>query len=356
MSDKRISFTKLNGKNFSSWKFVITRVIKSKKLDNVVFTKVKPEAIAANTEKEIEAQELLASSLEPNIIAKILTCETANDMWERLVSIYQLTGEGNVESLLTNFWKLQMTESEDMSTWIGRIEESATEIRSCGEPLSERVIRARLIGGLSAKYEGFARAWNATTEAERTLQKLIDRLIQDEAELKSREQPTSSNQGTALILKNDSYKKNDFRKKKPFNSNTKEIDKSNSTCNYCNKNGHWAPECHKREFDNRNRDRNFGKKQSGSKNTNDNLAFMAAATSASVEGWYADSGATSHMCKSKNNFTSYQEFKNKRRIILGESLPSLPKVLELSFSTVGYLTVTPSNSRLLTCSTSQTCP
>lgn len=177
MSDKKSVSVRLNGKNFPSWKFHIQTIIRFRKLENVIFSEVKDEDAVANADKELEAQELLVSGLDQNIIAEVITCTTANQIWTRLCSIHQLKGEGNVEALLNRFWKLQMSENEDVSSWIGRVEMMATELRESNQVLSDLSVRARLIAGLTPKFQGFARAWNSTAEKEKTLQNLIDRLI-----------------------------------------------------------------------------------------------------------------------------------------------------------------------------------
>lgn len=50
-----------------------------------------------------------------------------------------------------------MTEGEEMSSCIGRIEELTTIVRDAGESISDLAVKSKLISGLSTKYRGFSR-------------------------------------------------------------------------------------------------------------------------------------------------------------------------------------------------------
>lgn len=146
---------KLNGRNYQSWKFQIKRILASRKLNKIVYVKTEDEAQDDTfIEKNNEAQEILAASLEPSVISKVITCEEAYDIWIRLQSVYEPKGEGNVETLVNRFYALKMQENEEVSSYIGKIEELASELESLGEKISDRMLRARLIGCLSLNLMG----------------------------------------------------------------------------------------------------------------------------------------------------------------------------------------------------------
>lgn len=56
-----------------------------------------------------------------------------------------------------------MSEGEEMSDYIGRMEEVVDRVRCLGEPISERLVRVKLVSGLTSQYDGFRRAWNQST-------------------------------------------------------------------------------------------------------------------------------------------------------------------------------------------------
>lgn len=120
---------KLNGRNYQTWKFQVKSILANRKLDKIVYVKTENQD-EVFTEKDNEAQEILAATLEPQVIAKVINCNTANDIWSRLQSVYEIHGEGNVETLVNRFYTLKMGENEDVSSYIGKIEELAAELES----------------------------------------------------------------------------------------------------------------------------------------------------------------------------------------------------------------------------------
>lgn len=302
-TQKQTTIIKLNGLNYQVWKFQIQKVIKNKKLDKVVYEAIKQEDATKQelVDKDNEAQELLATSVEANIIQKILNCKSSFEIWSRLKTIYELTGDCNLENLLHAFFTIKMKEDEEVASFIGKVEELSAEIISSGENISERMIRARVIGGLSSKFEGFSRAWNATNSTDRTLTNLINRLIQDESEMKNRF--AKEDAPTALIAQGDVKNIPQYARR----------DKRSGRCNYapCGKLGHWERECrlkarHIREGKNIDAQRTF--------------ALMAATFSQSYDtAWYGDSGASCHMSNDRSIFSEYTPSTTPTQISVGNA-------------------------------------
>lgn len=253
-------------------------------------------SIAENYDKDIVAQELLSSSIDVKLISKLGQCTTAHSIWKRLTNLYELKGECNLSSLYNNLCRMTMGPNEEMCAYIGRMEEAATQLRELGEIISDKMICALLIGGLSSKYNGFARAWSSTSISERNLDHLIDGLVQDEAMLKQSESSKSKPSSSALVAKTRPTKK------KLSPEDFKEM-LAKSTCRECGEKGHWAKDCKS--------------KKKNSKNPS--AVALMAQTGGLEEGWIADSGASAHMCNNSSIMNLLEWHSTPKLITVGDS-------------------------------------
>lgn len=298
------NITKLNGTNYQGWKFQVTRVLASRRVIDVVTKEVDVE-LEENKYKDIDAQEILSGSIDIKLISKLGNCTTAYSIWKRLSNMYEMRGECNLSALYNNFSRMTMGQNEEMTTYIGRMEEAATQLRDLGETISDKMTVALLIGGLSSKYNGFARAWNSTPIAERTLDHLIDRLIQDDAQLRLRESPKTSQGSAALIVKKTAPKMKKRLSPEDFADML-----SKSTCWKCGNTGHWSKKCS-------NSNSQAGASKKGSKKSE--VALMARSSGEEGNPWFADSGASSHMSNNRSMFFYYVPFSHPKLITVGDS-------------------------------------
>lgn len=172
---------KLNGSNYSIWKFAIKKTLKNKKLEEVVYLPSNDLTEAQVAEKDSEAADFLTNSLEQHIIGKILTCEWARQIWDTLKLNFEQDSDSNLETCIINWSNAQQTETETVSDYIARYDEMTSRITCLGETLSENMKRAILVGGLNSKFIGFRRVWNQTSD--KSYRRLVEMLFNDEAQI-----------------------------------------------------------------------------------------------------------------------------------------------------------------------------
>lgn len=154
---------RLNGKNYSSWKFILRKIIIQRKLAKVVFeeedTSLTSDQASSN---DFQAWELITSSLEQNVLDKVVVCDTAREIWDRLKRIYELEGDANLNSNFVQFCTLTMKQSDEMSDYIAKLDMLVDKIKNQGESLSEKLIQAKLVSSLTPDYDVFRQVWDST--------------------------------------------------------------------------------------------------------------------------------------------------------------------------------------------------
>lgn len=363
MATKKVGIAGLNGKNYQTWKYQIECVISHRELSDVIKSKQQDTDSKDDTKKkafdkiDAEARALLVETIEQEVIQKII-CKTAHDIWTRLKGLYESKGECNLDLLINEFGKLDMKPTEDVTSFIGRLEELAVEIRAQGETISERWLKSLIVGGLSSAFDGFSRVWSSTPIQERTLEHLIDRLVQDETERKNRR---NENHETAFYSRKTSYANRDRQHERQHDrQHDRHLDrqhdrqhdrhhdrqqdrqrdrqhdryhdknqqrpptpdyvkdmKKTSTCRNCGLLDHWWYECRNGQRRNNNpeiKKTNRTQHHQSDPFPSNKIAFMALEVGTCKGEWYADSGASSHMTRDKHIFKNYIEFAAHERI------------------------------------------
>lgn len=87
------NITKFNGTNFQLWKFQMLAVFEASGLKEIVEENLsrpseQGQLYTAWTSKNAEAKCILASSMDFSQLEYLITCQTANEMWQKLSNIY----------------------------------------------------------------------------------------------------------------------------------------------------------------------------------------------------------------------------------------------------------------------------
>lgn len=300
--EKKDGVIVLNDRNWETWKFQMSITLKSKKLYDCI---EKPLDEKSDGEKDNRAQELIATRVEEKVLAYLLSCQSAYDMWQKLCTVYESQSKVSVHLLQQKFYNLKY--EPPIVSFISKTEDIVSKLKIQGEEISEKMIITKIIMSLPDDYRHFSSAWESVTEKEQTLQNLTARLlIEEERILKDDSEP----QMTTALLAKGSFKRNSqnqYHKKEEVSCfqcgkvGHFKKDCRLRKCNYCGKTGHLYKDCRSRL--NKNRD-------------SEPRAFITTETTET--GWIMDTGATDHMSYQKELFTEYTEVKTARFVIIGD--------------------------------------
>lgn len=90
------SVPKLNGKNFQTWKNVLYRFIKLRKLEVVLTGK------DSDNTRELEVQVLLIQTMDEQHQARVSACKTSKEIMDRLSQQYADESESNLYTMLSD--------------------------------------------------------------------------------------------------------------------------------------------------------------------------------------------------------------------------------------------------------------
>lgn len=99
----------------------------------------------------------------------LITCVTAREMWDKLLSIHEQKSACNLLHLNQKFHSYRMSIDDSISQHITKVENMARQLKDLNENISDNAIMAKILGSLPTKYNAVITAWNSVAIADQTL-------------------------------------------------------------------------------------------------------------------------------------------------------------------------------------------
>lgn len=324
------NITKFNGTNFQLWKFQMLAVFEASGLKEVVEgTLARPaeasQTYAAWASKNAKAKCILASSMEFSQLEYLITCQTANEMWRKLSSIYEQRSAANKSILLSRFYEYKMGTNDTVMQHVAKVENLARQLNEVGEVLSDVAINTKIMMTLPGKFNPLITAWDSVAAENQTRANLIERLIKEEQRLTIMDETAEALAATNIGKKN--IKRNDKKSDSPNLNNVKI--KKDIECYFCHKRGHYARECRKRKSSRKTERDNTGylNQRSSEREVSPDKYGAFVITNSNIEenvlksdiqnAWLLDSGASKHMSFQKHWFSKLNE--TNETVCLGDN-------------------------------------
>lgn len=305
----KIIIAKLNGTNYQLWKYKVELLLLKEELWDVV-DKQPPENITDNwLLRDGKAKATIGLLLEDSQVIHVRNAKTAHEAWNNLKKYHEKSTLTNKVYLLKRLCRMNLPEGGDMEEHIRNMMDIVDQLVSLGETLAEHLQVAFLLCSLPESYENLVTALEGRAEEDLTLEMVKGKLIQ---EYKRR---------TENIVKENSESVLKIRESK-FKADRNKIN-NDKICFHCKKSGHFKKDCYFLKNKKKNIEKNkvnIVKDKNHSEELNDNNGEFCFMTGSNNNGWYIDSGASSHMCNNKEFFTNFQNRKTKIELADGRKI------------------------------------
>ena len=175
-SDLR-NIKKFDGQNYQLWKFQLKAIfvalgllelVEGREAKPTPATQQNAAAITTWTKNDAKAMFFLSSSMEYSQLEYLVTCSSANEMWNKLSSIHEQKSASNKLALTTKFHEYRMAHGDSIPQHIAKIENLARQLKDIDQGISETMIMAKILSTLPSKYNAFVSAWESVAAANQT--------------------------------------------------------------------------------------------------------------------------------------------------------------------------------------------
>jgi uncharacterized lipoprotein YehR (DUF1307 family) len=114
-----------------------------------------------------KAKHVILAALAPTIASKVMGCNTAKEVWDKLKNIYE--GDPKVKQVKlqrhrAEFENLKMNEKEEIATYLLIVDEVVNAISGLGEELAESLVVQKGLRSLLLKYDAKVSAIEKTRD------------------------------------------------------------------------------------------------------------------------------------------------------------------------------------------------
>lgn len=313
------------------------------------------KAISLWKKKDTNARQILMITISQKKQQAFVNCRSAFAIWTKLAAQYMQNASASTHVLQANFFHYQCVKGHTIMQHITAIKGMAQQLDDLNQSMSQSQIMTTIVSTLPSSYRHFMTVWDNLAEADKTMSHLITKLMNEQhRELNSTEVFNQPRQAEALL---GAAKHNDVSKPgkriqdgghersvKRICTGCSFCGRSNhgedtcthrinaeagiieEQCSYCHNYNHVSSTCRKKIADdamtlniNESRAALYRPKP-------DDFAMAADTLSLDPNKWYADSGATHHMCHNRSlmhNYTTIPELSWAINGIGGVTLYSL---------------------------------
>lgn len=291
---------KLNGENYAVWSVQMKSLLVTLDywhvIENLCSITATAEQKAAWMSDDKKALATITLCVKPSELLALKTCVSAKGAWLKLSEIYRAKGPARKVNLFKRLVRFQFQHNQSYSSQVNSFCTIAESLKEIDVSIPDDILSIMLLCSLPEDMDNFVVAIESRDDLPK-VDSLKMKIFEEEERRKGK---VSEGEQVVYALDNKKFKRQSTRKywDKKNNNNIK--------CYGCGKRGHVRAQC----------------KNSSNNSASSEVVFgsYGSNSSGNSKQWILDSGASSHICNNKGEFSSYREQPQKVILASGESV------------------------------------
>jgi hypothetical protein len=187
-----VTLTPYAGEYFNIWKFQVQCIFRSRHLLDIIegCEVFDPAASFAHRQywlqHDQQAMDILVQTMNRKYLHPFLNVRSSREMWIQLLLHYDKRATTTVHGLQKKFFDLKPVAGKGIRSFLSEVNNVNDQLRELdlSKAFEEDALISKILSSLPSDFLYFNSAWDNTSEAEKTLLNLSERLIKEEDKLK----------------------------------------------------------------------------------------------------------------------------------------------------------------------------
>lgn len=174
---------------FDLWKFQVTVFLQAQNVFGIATgvteqPKGDEEKMTDWIKKDAMCKKIFIMTIDRALQTHIMHCATAQDMWKKMIEIFENKGEETSCVLMQEFFDAKYEKGESIMNHVSKLENIYYKLKASDSSVTDNMLIHKILSTLPDTMNAFKTVWEMAPKEDKKLSNLISRLLIEEKRMK----------------------------------------------------------------------------------------------------------------------------------------------------------------------------